>query len=154
MNGRRTLAAKLTHLFEMVQRPEGGKYTDQEVADWLTEHWDEFAELDDDRQRRGASSTYIGYLRRGIRRQASASIIAGIGKFFGVDPSYLLPGNDREDSIHDQLSMLGEVRQIGPTSFHNRGSATNNAARLKIIQALLADVSTEIKSLEEEEKPE
>lgn len=145
-----TLADKLRQLFDTIRRPEGEQYSDQDVADWITEHWDEFAEPDDNLQRRGVSNTYVGYLRRGLRKQVSASIVVGLARFFGVNPSYLLPGSDNEESIHEQLTMLRNARRLGVNNVQARGSATVSAARLKAIQALLAEASSEIENLTDE----
>jgi transcriptional regulator with XRE-family HTH domain len=143
----RSLAEKLNHLLETIRRPDGTKYSDQDVATWMTEHWDEFAEADDDGKRRGVSGTYIGYLRRGQRRQISASIVVGLARFFGVDASYLLPGGEREDAIHEQLALLHEARELGLLGFSARGPASSSATRLKAIRALLAQAASEIEHL-------
>lgn len=143
-----SLADKLNQLFETIRRPDGAKFSDQEVAIWITEHWDEFAESDHDQKRRGVSNTYISYLRRGLRRQVSASIVVGLARFFGVDPRYLLPGGDEDEVIHEQLMLLQDMREVGLQGVKMRGDSKGESAeRLRVIRALLAQAASEIANL-------
>ncbi|GAA2017383.1 hypothetical protein GCM10009799_51770 [Nocardiopsis rhodophaea] len=148
-SGHWSLANKLNLLFDTVRSPDGNKFSDQEVAAWITEHWDEFTEADEGHKRRGISNTYISYLRRGLRKQVSASIVVGMARFFGVDPRYLLPGGDQDGSVHEQVLLLRDMKAVGLEGIKMRNAATGEAtSQLKVIRSLLAQVASEINNLE------
>lgn len=148
-NGQWNLADKLNLLFESVRRPDGDRFSDQEVAAWITEHWDEFSETDEGHKRRGVSNTYISYLRRGLRKQVSASIVVGLAGFFGVDPRYLLPGGDRDGAIHEQVLLLRDINSLGIQGIKMRsGDPKEATSQLRVIRTLLVQVASEIDNLE------
>jgi transcriptional regulator with XRE-family HTH domain len=120
--GRRTLADKLNHLFETVPAPNGGRFSNNEVANAI-----------------GVSGTYIGQLKSGKRNNPTKRHMEDIAEFFGVDPAYFF-----DDSVTDQidanLALLVRLRDAG---------VTNLAARLVGLPSDMREVAdTFLKQLE------
>ncbi|MGW0589616.1 helix-turn-helix domain-containing protein [Streptosporangium sp. NPDC002607] len=95
---RRTLAAKLDHLFHTVHPRDGGEYSFEEVAEAL-------------RAAGGPtiSATYIWQLRKGIRDNPTKRHLEALAGFFGVPPAYFFDETAAE-RIDAELALLTAIR--------------------------------------------
>lgn len=71
------LAHKINYLFETVRRPDGKSYSNEEVAEAITELGEATI-----------SGTYLWYLRRGDRDNPTKKHLEVLARFFGVSPAY------------------------------------------------------------------
>ncbi len=95
---RRTLAAKVDHLFTTVHPAGRGDYTFEEVARSLEE-----------RGGPTVSATYIWQLRRGIRDNPTKKHLEALAGFFGVPPAYFFDEGASE-RIESELEFLAALR--------------------------------------------
>src|SRR3954464_13774078 len=70
------LSPKLEHLFAVVPRPDGGRYTNETAAQALAEAGVR------------VSSVHLSPLRSGRRHNPSARLLAGLAELFGVPIGY------------------------------------------------------------------
>ncbi|MEV6339150.1 hypothetical protein AB0M12_31115 [Nocardia vinacea] len=68
-----TLASKLTHLFDVVRRPDGREFSNEEVATAVTRD-----------QEVKMSGSYVWYLRTGQRDNPTFRHLSALARFFGV----------------------------------------------------------------------
>ncbi|MFI0418385.1 XRE family transcriptional regulator [Spongiactinospora gelatinilytica] len=95
---RKSLAAKLDHLFRTVRPKGGGEYTFEEVSDAL--------------KARGGptiSGTYIWQLRKGLRDNPTMRHLEALADFFGVPPAYFFDDAAAE-RIDAELALLTALR--------------------------------------------
>lgn len=96
---RTVIAERLNRLFAAVYPPGRGPYTSAEVIRGI--------------RRRGGdiSAPYMSQLRSGARRRVSASIVAEIAEFFGIDPAYLTDNDPAYCAMLDEeLTRLAASR--------------------------------------------
>lgn len=118
----RTLAEKLDHLFEVVQKPGGGPYSHHDVAVAI--------------EAAGGptiSATYIWQLRRGLRDNPTINHLDALAKFFGVSIVYLIDDSKTEE-IESQLPLLAAMRDSGAQALALRAEGMSAEA----IQAITA----------------
>lgn len=152
---RRTIAAKLEHLFRTVPGPRG-EYTLEDVAAGI-------------RERGGptVSSSYIWQLRKGIKDNPTKKHMEALAEFFGVPAAYFFD-DEAAERIEAELSMLGALRDAGVRRVALRAaglSPRSLAAIQTIIETVrevegLRDPTTDLEQEREptdkatEEKPE
>lgn len=81
------LARKINHLFETVRRSDGKPYSNEEVAEAITELGEATI-----------SGTYLWYLRRGDRDNPTKKHLEILARFFDVSPAYFFD-DDRSRRI-------------------------------------------------------
>ncbi|MFD1539758.1 helix-turn-helix domain-containing protein [Nonomuraea guangzhouensis] len=96
--GRRTLAAKLDHLFRTVHTREGGEYSFEDVSEALREAGGPTI-----------SGTYIWQLRKGLRDNPTKRHLEALAGFFGVPPAYFFD-DEAAERIDAELSLLAAMR--------------------------------------------
>lgn len=87
------LSSKLEHLFAVVPRPNGGRYTNESAAQELAEAGVR------------VSSVHLSHLRSGRRNNPSARLLAGLAELFGVPIGYFFDASI-EEQVNDELSTL------------------------------------------------
>lgn len=87
------LAPKLEHLFAVVPRPDGGRYTNETAAQALAEAGVR------------VSSVHLSHLRSGRRNNPSARLLAGLAELFGVPITYFFDSTI-ESQVNDELATL------------------------------------------------
>lgn len=106
-----SLASKINYLFETVRRADGKPYSNEEVAEAITELGEA-----------SISGTYLWYLRRGDRDNPTKKHLETLARFFDVSPAFFF-----DDARSRQIAMTG------------RASRTDEDARR--VAALLCDLS-------------
>src|SRR5215213_537675 len=91
------LSPKLEHLFAVVPRPTGGRYTNETAAQALAEAGVK------------VSSVHLSHLRSGRRNNPSARLLAALADLFGVPIGYFFDPT-MEDRINDELEALAAVK--------------------------------------------
>lgn len=71
-----SFADRLNRLFETVRAPNGGLYTNTEVAQWVTDAGGRL------------SAPYLSQLRSGRNPRPAYDIVSALSAFFGVRPEY------------------------------------------------------------------
>ncbi|RSM58709.1 XRE family transcriptional regulator [Kibdelosporangium aridum] len=93
-----TLAAKIDKLFQIVRRPDGEQYTNEEVATACREATGE-----------SFSATYLWQLRTGRRDNPTKRHLEALAEFFDVPVAYFFD-DDQGKQIHAELELLGALR--------------------------------------------
>ncbi|SMD23844.1 transcriptional regulator [Kibdelosporangium aridum] len=93
-----TLAAKIDRLFQIVRRPDGEQYTNEEVATACREATGE-----------SFSATYLWQLRTGRRDNPTKRHLEALAEFFDVPVAYFFD-DDQGKQIHAELELLGALR--------------------------------------------
>ncbi|MCE7009790.1 XRE family transcriptional regulator [Kibdelosporangium philippinense] len=93
-----TLAAKIDKLFQIVRRPDGEQYTNEEVAAACREATGE-----------SFSATYLWQLRTGRRDNPTKRHMEALAEFFDVPVAYFFD-DDQGKQIHAELELLGALR--------------------------------------------
>ncbi|GAB4057217.1 helix-turn-helix domain-containing protein [Catellatospora paridis] len=75
-HGGRTIAERVSQLFETHRRDDGRRYTTREVAAAV-----------------GCSHTHIAEIANGRVPDPHVNVLVGIANFFGKDPAYLIPSS-------------------------------------------------------------
>lgn len=97
-DAKRTLAAKLNHLFRTVHPRDGGEYSFEEIAEALRVSG-----------KPTISATYIWQLRKGIRDNPTKRHLEALAEFFGVPPAYFFDDAAAE-RIDAELALLTAIR--------------------------------------------
>ncbi|TVT58463.1 XRE family transcriptional regulator [Amycolatopsis rhizosphaerae] len=97
----RTLAGKIDKLFEVVRRPDGTRYTNEEVAQACREATGETF-----------STTYLWQLRTGKRDNPTKRHLEALARFFQVPPSYFFD-DEQSAKLAEELALLGALRDAG-----------------------------------------
>lgn len=87
------LAERLNFLFDYVPNPDGGRYSNTEVATGL--------------QANGVPTTptYMSQLRSGTRDNPSATIVAGLADLFGIPLTYFFDEQVASDTQNELATM-------------------------------------------------
>lgn len=96
-----TLAERLDGLFSR-SRPEGRRWTNNEVADKIKEKFPHIR----------VSGAYLSALRNGSRAHPSQELLAALAEFFGVSPAYFVDP-DHAERVNAQLAGLEVLSQAG-----------------------------------------
>jgi transcriptional regulator with XRE-family HTH domain len=134
----RSLAEKLTWLFENVRRPNGRKHTLEEVANFVAEHIGGHC-----------SRNHISMLANGQRVNPSMDIIEGLAAFFDISPAYFVD-DDAAQEIQAQLELAvamrdGDVRAVAlraVTTALAAGRSTISVEGLREVHDLIRRLST------------
>jgi ESX-1-secreted protein regulator len=131
-----TLADRINHLFETVLRPDGSRYSNDEVA----------ATMGDGPQISGA---YLSSLRRGVRDNPTKRHLEALAGFFSVSPAYFF--DDAEFvAIAEELKLLRALADSGvkrvatrlgglsPDSLRNIASIVERVREIEGLDALKA----------------
>lgn len=119
------IAARLDHLFATVHPQGRGPYTLREVADAInTEAGSNLI-----------SVSYLSLLRTGQRSEPSASRLAAIARFFGVDVSYFTSDETAEET-NQQLAVAEALRDAELLGITLRAAGLSERS-LKAIRAMV-----------------
>jgi transcriptional regulator with XRE-family HTH domain len=102
--GSLSLAQKIDRLFDVVHRPDGTPYSNEEAARACREATGE-----------SFSATYLWQLRSGRRDNPTKRHLEALAGFFQVPPAYFFD-DDQAAEIADQLKLLGALRDAGVRS--------------------------------------
>jgi transcriptional regulator with XRE-family HTH domain len=102
-HGHSVLADRLNRLFETVQPPGRGPYSNEEVARAIR------AEGSD------ISRAYLSYLRNGDRDNPTLQHLEALARFFGVPTAYFFD-NDIAAETDAQLEIVAALRDAGVRS--------------------------------------
>src|SRR5258705_2577713 len=94
-----TLAQKINHLFEIVRRPDGTKYSNEEVAAALG-HGVDGAKI---------SGSYLWLLRGGDRNNPTIKHLEALATFFDVSPAYFFD-DAKSRAIAGELAILRAIK--------------------------------------------
>ncbi|GAA1604459.1 helix-turn-helix domain-containing protein [Kribbella hippodromi] len=97
----RSLAGKIDKLFEVVRRPDGASYSNEEVAQACREATGETF-----------STTYLWQLRTGKRDNPTKRHLEALAQFFQVPPSYFFD-DEQSEKLAEELTLLGALRDAG-----------------------------------------
>jgi transcriptional regulator with XRE-family HTH domain len=122
-----SLAARVDTLFRK-SRPEGRRWTNDEVADSLK------------RTSPGlrVSGAYLSAIRTGKRTKPSTDLLAALASFFGVSLAYFFD-IDHADQVNAQLTALDELSQAGVRSVALRSIGLSQDS-LDVVLAVLDQV--------------
>ncbi|HEV3361919.1 MAG TPA: helix-turn-helix domain-containing protein [Pseudonocardiaceae bacterium] len=114
--GRRTLAERLDHLFDIVRRPDGQEYTNEHVANSVTA--------------KGVtiSQSYIWQLRKQKKDNPTLKHLQALADFFGVPPAYFF-----DDAVAGQIDEQIETLRAERERLSEASSGTE--ARLMAMRA-------------------
>lgn len=90
------LSPKLEHLFAVVPRPTGGRYTNETAAQALAEAGVK------------VSSVHLSHLRSGRRNNPSARLLAALAELFGVPFGYFFDPAI-EEQVNSEFSTLAAL---------------------------------------------
>ncbi|WP_427889186.1 hypothetical protein ACQHIV_38090 [Kribbella sp. GL6] len=97
----RTLAGKIEQLFDVVRRPDGAAFTNEEVAHACREATGETF-----------STTYLWQLRTGKRDNPTKRHLEALAQFFQVPPAYFFD-DEQSEKLAEELALLGALRDAG-----------------------------------------
>jgi ESX-1-secreted protein regulator len=97
-----TLADRINHLFETVLRPDGSRYSNDEVAATM-------GTIADGPQISGA---YLSSLRRGVRDNPTKRHLEALAGFFSVSPAYFFDDTEFA-AIAEELKLLRVLADSG-----------------------------------------
>jgi transcriptional regulator with XRE-family HTH domain len=125
----RTFADRLNDLFRSVRPPgQDREYTNSEVAEATK-----------------ISSSYIGYLRKGVRGNPSVEAVQALARFFRVRPSYFVDDEEDEERAalaEAQLKLVRALERPGIRKLAMRAAdADLSAAALDAVAAMIDEVS-------------
>jgi transcriptional regulator with XRE-family HTH domain len=93
-----TLARKINHLFDSIRRPDGARYSNEEVAAALST-------TDGGK----ISGSYLWLLRRGDRDNPTIKHLDALATFFDVSPAYFFD-DAKSRAIASELALLRALR--------------------------------------------
>ena len=94
-----TLAQKINHLFDIIRRPDGTRYSNEEVA----------AALAQNAEGSKISGSYLWLLRRGDRDNPTIKHLEALASFFDVSPAYFFD-DARSRAIAGELAVLRAIQ--------------------------------------------
>ena len=127
-----TLATKIDRLFDVVRRPDGQRYTYDEVAQACREATGETF-----------SATYLWQLRTGKRDNPTKRHLEALAGFFQVPPAYFFD-DEQSARLSDELAALGAMRDAGVRAIALRAVTLSTDG-----QALIRDLVDAIARREE-----
>jgi len=95
-----TLAEKINHLFATVLRPDGKRYSNDDVAGTVTADGTQI------------SNQYLSYLRRGERDNPTKKHLEALARFFSVSPAYFFD-DVKSKAIAEELQLLRALADSG-----------------------------------------
>ena len=97
------LAGKLEHLFAVVPKPDGGRYSNETAALALSDAGVK------------VSSVHLSHLRTGRRNNPSARLLAALAALFGVEIGYFFDAavEDKANAELESLRALSDARLKG-----------------------------------------
>ncbi len=98
---RRTLSAKLNHLFETVHPAGQGPHSNEDVAAFIR-----------DQGGPTISATYIWMLRKGRRDNPTLKHVEALANFFGVPPAYFFD-DETTANVDAELELLTVMKDLG-----------------------------------------
>ncbi|WP_405590202.1 XRE family transcriptional regulator [Streptomyces sp. NBC_01190] len=102
--GNGTLAAKVERLFDVVRRPDGERYTNEQVAQACRDSTGE-----------SFSTTYLWQLRTGKRDNPTKRHLEALAQFFQVPPAYFFD-DEQSAKLDEEIALLGALREAGVRS--------------------------------------
>jgi transcriptional regulator with XRE-family HTH domain len=97
-----TLADRINHLFATVLRPDGSRYSNDEVA----------AKMSNVADGPQISGAYLSLLRRGDRDNPTKRHLEALARFFSVSPAYFFDDAEFE-AIAEELQLLRTLADSG-----------------------------------------
>jgi transcriptional regulator with XRE-family HTH domain len=117
------LSPKLEHLFAVVPRPTGGRYTNETAAQALAEAGVK------------VSSVHLSHLRSGRRNNPSARLLAALADLFGVPIGYFFD-SVIEEQVNSELSTLVALHDTRVRGLMLRAQGLNNQNFKKLEEVL------------------
>lgn len=131
------LSSKLEHLFAIVPRPDGGRYTNETASQALAAAGVR------------VSSVHLSHLRSGRRNNPSARLLGAIASLFGVDIGYFF-NSDVEDRANAELAALRKLSDAGVKGVKMRSGVSDK--NLKHIDAILDAIREDIEREQEQRR--
>lgn len=91
------LAQRLDRLFEIVRRPDGGVYSNQAVAEAITESGTSISRI------------YLWQLRTGVKDNPTKRHLQALADFFDVPIAYFFDGEQGEE-VRAEIELLKALR--------------------------------------------
>ena len=114
------LAEKLEHLFAVVPKPSGGRYSNETAAAALAGYGVK------------VSSVHLSHLRTGRRNNPSARLLGALAQLFGVEIGYFFdPAIERKANA--DLETLKRMAASGGHGVMARGVSSKNIKHLEAI---------------------
>ncbi|MFI5778862.1 XRE family transcriptional regulator [Nocardia sp. NPDC051570] len=120
-----TLAGRLNYLFDTVHPPNRGPYSNDEVADAIS-------------QQGGAtiSATYLWLLRKGQRDNPTMKHVEALAEFFGVPPAYFFGDNNTVMRVAGDLHLLHALKDIGAQQVALRANGMSPSSISSILEVM------------------
>ncbi|WP_344309630.1 XRE family transcriptional regulator [Fodinicola feengrottensis] len=125
---RRTISAKLEHLFHTVRKSNQREYSNDEVSAAIARDQDETI-----------SSSYIWYLRSGQRDNPTLRHLTALARFFGVPAAYFFD-DEATERVEAELALLTAMKDAGVRDVALRAAGLSPAS-LRTIYDVIARVS-------------
>lgn len=97
------LASKINRLFDVVRRPDGKPYTNDEVAAEICRRGGEGLKI---------SGSYLWYLRNNERDNPTKKHLEALASFFDVPPAYFFD-DEKSRAIASELELLLKIKNSG-----------------------------------------
>ena len=131
------LSSKLEHLFAIVPRADGGRYTNETASQALAAAGVR------------VSSVHLSHLRSGRRNNPSARLLAAIATLFGVDISYFF-NSAVEEKANAELAALRSLSDSGVQNVMMRSGVSDK--NLRHIDAILNAIREDIEREQEQKR--
>jgi len=119
-----TFAARLNHLFETVEGPDGKPWSLSAVARTLT-----------DRYNLPTTQSYVSQLRSGARANPTINYVTALAAIFGVPTSYLVD-NGLDRFTRDELDLIATMRSAGVIGIAMRARDVPRESQKMVAQLL------------------
>ena len=96
-----TLAQKINHLFDTIRRPDGTRFSNEEVAAAIGKG-----------EPSKISGSYLWLLRKGDRDNPTIKHLEAIASFFDVSPAYFFD-DAKSRAIASELALLRAIKDAG-----------------------------------------
>jgi len=133
------LSPKLEHLFAVVPRPDGGRYTNETAAQALAEAGVR------------VSSVHLSHLRSGRRNNPSARLLAGLAELFGVPIGYFFD-SAVEERVNDELATLMALHDTRVKGLMLRAQGLNRQNFQKL-ERVLEEIRRDQEQAGQEDQP-
>jgi transcriptional regulator with XRE-family HTH domain len=133
------LSPKLEHLFAVVPRPDGGRYTNETAAQALAEAGVR------------VSSVHLSHLRSGRRNNPSARLLAGLAELFGVPIGYFFD-SAVEERVNDELATLMALHDTRVKGLMLRAQGLNRQNFQKL-EKVLEEIRRDQEQAGQEDQP-
>ena len=131
------LSSKLEHLFAVVPRPDGGRYTNETASQALAAAGVR------------VSSVHLSHLRSGRRNNPSARLLAAISTLFGVDIGYFFNAAV-EEKANAELAALRSLSDSGVQGVMMRSGVSDK--NLRHIDAILSAIREDIEREQQQKR--